>query len=425
MLAQLHEVKVPDIGDFEDVEVVELLVASGDTVAVDQSLITLESDKASMEIPSPTSGIVAELRVAVGDTVVEGNVILTLEVIDTESSARPSSGADPLTTFRQEPRAPEPEMASPAPPPREHVPEITAEPTDPATLPWASPSARKLARELGVDISTLVGSGRDGRLTRLDIEAGTQRATTAGSALPEMPVIDFTRFGEIEIQPLTRIQRLTGENLHRAWLHVPHVTQFDEADISDLETFRKASKATAEALGFKLTFVSFMIAAAAAALEKFPRFNSSLDPAGGGLVAKRYVHIGVAVDTPKGLVVPVIRDAEQKRVLELAEELADVSKRARDGKLTPSDIQGASFTISSLGGIGGTAFTPIVNAPEVAILGLSRAQMRPVWRDGEFVPRLMLPLSLSYDHRVIDGAAAARFTTYLAGLLSGIRNLLL
>ncbi len=424
-MAQIREVHVPDIGEFDDVEVVELLVAPGDTVSVDQSLITLESDKASMEVPSPTAGVVAELRVAIGDTVAEGNVILTLEESAAESGDQPSSGGDPFKTFHQEPRAPEPEMASPGPPPRGQAPPITAEPVDPASLPWASPSTRKLARELGVDLSILVGSGRDGRFTPADVEAGATRATTTASALPEMPAIDFAKFGDVEIQPLTRIQRLTGKNLHRAWLHVPHVTQFDEADITELEAFRREHKAEAEGFGFKLTFVSFMLTAAAAALRKFPRFNSSLDPAGGGLVAKRYTHIGVAVETPKGLVVPVIRDVDKKRVFELAKELADVSSRARERKLTPSDLQGGSFTISSLGGIGGTAFTPIVNAPEVAILGVSRAQMRPVWQDGEFVPRLMLPLSLSYDHRVIDGATAARFTTYLAGVLSDIRNLLL
>ncbi len=420
----MREVKVPDIGDFDDVEVVELLVATGDTVSVDQSLITLESDKASMEVPSPVAGVVAELRVGVGDTVTEGTVILTLTALTADPGDARPAGGDPFKTFRQEPRAPEPEMVSPVPPPREHATPIIAESIDPESIPWASPSTRKLARELGVDISALAGSGRDGRLTSADVEHGARRPTT-DSLLPVMPAIDFTQFGEVELQPLTRIQRLMGDNLHRSWLHVPHVTQFDEADITELEAFRKAHKAEAEELGFKLTFVSFMIAAAAAALRKFPRLNSSLDPAGGSLVAKRYTHVGVAVDTPKGLVVPVIRDADQKRVFQLAEELAEVSSRARNGKLTPTDIQGASFTISSLGGIGGTAFTPIVNAPEVAILGVSRARMQPVWQDGQFVPRLMLPLSLSYDHRVIDGAAAARFTTYLAGVLSDIRSMLL
>lgn len=424
-MAQIREVKVPDIGDFDGVEVVELLVAPGDAIAVDQSLITLESDKASMEVPSPAAGIVAELRVAMGDTVAEGDVILTLSESEGEGDSASSGGADPFKTFRQEPRAPEPEMASPVPPPREHARPITVEPTDPASIPWATPSTRKLARELGVDISTLIGSGRSGRLTRADIDAGARQPANAGSLLPEMPVIDFAKFGDVEIQPLTRIQRLTGENLHRAWLHIPHVTQFDEADITELEDFRRDSKPQAEARGFKLTFVSFMLAATAVALREFPRFNSSLDPVGGGIITKRYTHLGVAVDTPKGLVVPVIRDVDQKRILQLAEELAEVSSRARESKLTPSDIQGASFTISSLGGIGGTAFTPIVNAPEVAILGVSRAQMRPVWQNGEFIPRLMLPLSLSYDHRVIDGASAARFTTYLAGVLSDVRNLLL
>ena len=421
----MSEVKVPDIGDFDNVEVVELLVAPGDLVEVDQSLVTLESDKASMEIPAPMAGVVGELLVAVGDIAVEGTVILTLEEAATVPSGKVPSTDIPLETIRQEPRAPEPEIASPVPPPREHAPQVHSETTDPNALPWTSPSTRRLARELGVDLLTLVGSGRDGRLIRDDVIAGARQATTESSTLPVMPAVDFTQHGDVHSEPLTRIQRLTSDKLHRAWLSVPHVTQFDEADITELEVFRQANKAKAEVGGFKLTFVSFLLVAAAAALEKFPRFNSSLDPSGGELIAKRYIHVGVAVDTPKGLVVPVIRDVNKKRILQLAQELAEVSSRARDGKLTPLDIQGGSFSISSLGGIGGTAFTPIVNAPEVAILGLSRASMRPVWQDGEFIPRLILPLSLSYDHRVIDGADAARFTTYLANVLSDIRNLLL
>ena len=416
------KVTVPDIGDFDAVEVIEVLVSTGDRVDAEQSLITLESDKASMEVPAPAAGTVGAVAVKVGDQVALGDLILELSA-EPEGAGPPDAGsAEDKPTEESLPDERPEAPASPTAP----VPE-PATAASVAGLPYASPSVRRLARDKGVDLAGLEGTGRKGRITAADVEKAAIAGSRVGggAALPPMPEVDFEQFGQVERQPLTKINRLTGENLHRSWLHVPHVTQFDETDITELEAFRKASKAKAEARGTKLTFVSFLLAGTAAALREFPKFNASLDPAGEELILKHYINIGVAVDTPKGLVVPVIRDVGNKRVLELAEELAEVSARAREGKLTMKDIQGGSFTISSLGGIGGTAFTPIVNAPEVAILGVSRASMQPVWQDGEFVPRLMLPLSLSYDHRVIDGAAAARFTTYLGEVLADIRNLLL
>lgn len=425
------QVTVPDIGDFDAVEVIEVLVRAGDQVEAEQSLITLESDKASMEVPAPSSGKVKAVAVKVGDRVAMGDAILELEPSADGDTKKDVDGAEaeesPASeTGGERPADPGSETAGEDPPPSA-AGEVEAGARSPAELPYASPSIRKLAREKGIDLSAVEGTGRKSRILAEDVERAATAATGgAGTVgLPPMPEIDFAQFGAIEHEPLTKINRLTGENLHRSWLHVPHVTQFDEADITDLEAFRKASKGKAEARDTKLTFVSFLLVAAAAALREFPRFNASLSPSGQELILKRYINIGVAVDTPKGLVVPVIRDVDRKHVLELAEELAAVSARARNGKLTMKDIQGGSFTISSLGGIGGTAFTPIVNAPEVAILAVSRAKVQPVWQDGEFLPRLMLPLSLSYDHRVIDGAAAARFTTYLGEVLSDIRNLLL
>ena len=441
-MADSMEVTVPDIGDFDEVEVVEVLVAVGDNVAEEASLITLESDKASMEVPSPAAGTVRSLAVSVGDRLAAGAPILTLETTGTAGASpppqSPEAAPSPEVESAASPEAaPSPEVESAASPEAPPVPApVTAPPSLPppppaaagTAAPYASPSVRKLARELRLDLRSLAGTGRKGRITREDVRRASQgigAPAAAAGVLPPMPDIDFSRFGEVERVALTKINRLTGQNLHRSWLHVPHVTQFDEADITELEDFRRASKPEAEARGFKLTFVSFLLAAAAAALRDMPRFNSSLAPGGEELILKKYVNIGVAVDTSRGLVVPVIRDVDRKRVLDLAEELADVSERARAGRLTPADLQGGGFTISSLGGIGGTAFTPIVNAPEVAILGVSRATQQPVWQDGAWVPRLMLPLSLSYDHRVIDGASAARFTTYLARLLSDIRRLVL
>ncbi|ROR35037.1 pyruvate dehydrogenase E2 component (dihydrolipoamide acetyltransferase) [Inmirania thermothiophila] len=449
-MSRTVEVKVPDIGDFRDVEVIEVLVSPGDRVSPEDSLITLESDKATMEVPSPHAGVVRALRVRVGDRVSEGSPICVMEVEEGEPAAAEPPGpaeapvqsgaaeapaaaaqaapgetgaAAPTAVAEAAPGAPGPFR----PPPVEPVPVER-----PGGKPHASPAVRRFARELGVDLARVRGSGPKGRILKEDVQAyvkeqltAPQVAPHAAFALPEMPQIDFAKFGQVERVERSRIRRLSAQNLHRAWLHVPHVTQHDEADITELEAFRRSLRGEAEARGVRLTLLAFLMKAVAAALREHPHFNASLDPDGEHLILKRYYHIGVAVDTPEGLVVPVIRDVDAKGVWALAEELAEVSARARERRLRPEEMQGASFSISSLGGIGGTAFTPIVNAPEVAILGVSRAQMRPVWNGSEFVPRLMLPLSLSYDHRVIDGADAARFTTHLARTLGDVRRLLL
>jgi pyruvate dehydrogenase E2 component (dihydrolipoyllysine-residue acetyltransferase) len=424
-------VKVPDIGDFKDVEVIEVLVRPGETVTKEQSLITLESDKATMEIPSPAAGVVKELRVKVGDKVSEGSPVLVIE----------SHGAAPAQQGKPAPSAVKPEPVAAAAAPISRPTPVPAEPREAAgARPHASPSVRKFARELGVDLTKVRGSGPKGRVLHDDVQAFVKGviAQGAGAApapsargggmpfnLPAWPEVDFAKFGPIETKPLSRIQKLSGGNLHRNWVSIPHVTQFDEADITDLESFRKSNTAVTEKQGFKLTMLAFLIKACVTALRQYPQFNASLDARAENLILKKYYHIGVAVDTPDGLVVPVVRDADRKGVFDLARELSETSKLARDKKLKPGDMQGGTFSISSLGGIGGTAFTPIINAPEVAILGVSRSVMRPVWDGKEFAPRLMLPLSLSYDHRVIDGAAAARFTSYLASVLSDIRRSLL
>ena len=467
-MADRQEVRVPDIGDIDAVTVLEILVAVGDEVAVEDSLITLESDKASMDVPSPVAGTVREISVAVGDEVSEGSVILILEAsaAASESKAEPEAEASAETETESQPEAPTESKAPPAstptpaaPPaasPPAPKPQASASSSPPAPqtaapqtataangeidetafrLAYASPSVRRLARQLGVDLGRVSGSGRKGRITQEDVHGFVKEALqqpaggvgegVSGFAWPAMPSIDFAKFGAVESKPLSRIRKVAARNLHRSWLHVPHVTQHDEADITDMEAFRKAEGETAKKEGYKLTPVAFLLKAAAAALKTFPDFNASLDESGENLILKHYVHIGVAVDTPQGLVVPVIRDVDRKSLSELAKELMETSSRARDGKLKPDDFQGGCFTISSLGGIGGTAFTPIVNAPEVAILGVSRSQLKPVWNGSEFEPRLMLPLSLSYDHRVIDGASAARFVVHLGGLLSDLRRLLL
>jgi pyruvate dehydrogenase E2 component (dihydrolipoamide acetyltransferase) len=447
-MSSITEIKVPDIGDFKEVDVIEILVKPGDTVAKEASLITVESDKATMEIPSPAAGVVKELKVKLGDKVAEGSMILLLESNeDTAGSAQPVTKAAevpaPAASTPSEPSVPAAKPAAvpiqkPAPVPLEPVAEV------PAFKPHASPSVRKFARELGVDLAGVRGSGPKGRITQEDVQGFVKGVMTQAPAaqiaaapsggvpfnLPDWPQVDFAKFGPVETKPLSRIKKLSGANLHRNWISIPHVTQFDEADITELEAFRKESGAASEKQGFKLTMLAFLIKACVTALRQYPEFNASLDSGGENLVLKKYFHIGVAVDTPDGLVVPVIRDADRKGVYDLARELAEVSKLARDKKLKPGDMQGGTFSISSLGGIGGTAFTPIINAPEVAILGVSRSAMRPVWvaakgEAGQFVPRLMLPLSLSYDHRVIDGASAARFTSSLASVLSDIRRSLL
>jgi pyruvate dehydrogenase E2 component (dihydrolipoamide acetyltransferase) len=451
-MGAIKEILVPDIGDFKEVDVIEILVKPGDTVAKEQSLITLESDKATMEIPSPDSGVVKEIRVKVGDKISEGAPIVVLEAGGAEArqpaTAAPAPVPAPAPSARAA-SAPAPKAERPEPP-MEAVLEALSQarsvsapvpagpgPENGSFKPHASPSVRKFARELGVDLAKVVGSGPKGRILQSDVQAfvkgvmGQAPAPAAAPAaagalpfaLPEWPKVDFAKFGPIEARPRSRIQRISGANLHRNWVSIPHVTQFDEADITDLEAFRKGASGESEKQGFKLTLLAFLLKASVTALRQHPEFNASLD--GENLIVKKYYHIGVAVDTPDGLVVPVIRDVDRKGVFDLARELADVSKLARDKKLKPGDMQGGTFSISSLGGIGGTSFTPIINAPEVAILGVSRSSMRPVFKDGQFVPRLMLPLSLSYDHRVIDGAAAARFTSYLSSVLSDIRRSLL
>src|SRR5438477_3723139 len=430
--AGVQTVGVPDIGDFKEVEVIEVLVKPGDKVAKEQSLITLESDKATMEIPSPAAGVVKEIKVKPGDKVSQGVPILVLEAGEQRATPRAETKAE---APKAAPAAPSPTPAASAgtrPVPREPREETTSK-------PHASPSVRKFARELGVDLAQVHGSGPKGRILHTDVQSFVKGALARGPApatakggggalpfnLPAWPDVDFAKFGPVETKPLPRIQKLSGPYLHRNWISIPHVTQCDDADITDLEAFRKAQTAETEKKGFKLTMLAFMIKACVTALRQYPQFNSSLDKSGESIIIKKYFHIGVAVDTPGGLVVPVVRDADRKGVFDLAHELAEISKLARDQKLKPGDLQGGTFSISSLGGIGGSYFTPIINAPEVAILGVSRSVMKPVWNGKEFAPRLMLPLALSYDHRVIDGAAGARFTTYLVSVLSDIRRSLL
>jgi pyruvate dehydrogenase E2 component (dihydrolipoamide acetyltransferase) len=437
----IKEVVVPDIGDFKDVPVIEVMVKPGDSIKPEQSLITLESDKATMEVPAPFAGIVKDIKVKVGDKVSQGSVIASVEA---------GEGAPAPATAPAAPSAP---ARAPAPPPAPVAPAAAAPAPAPAPAPaaaapalapvdeagfakaHASPAVRRFARELGVDLSKVTGTGPKSRVLREDVQGYVKQALARpaaaaagpglGLALPAMPAVDFSKFGPIESKPLSRIKKISGANLHRNWVAIPHITQNDEVDITEMEAFRKQSADELQKQGVKLTPLAFLIKACVAALKRFPSFNASLSPDGESLILKQYYHIGVAVDTPNGLVVPVIRDADRKGAVELAKELAGVSQRMRDGKMSPTDMQGGTFSISSLGGIGGTHFTPIINAPEVAILGVSRSSMKPVWKDGQFVPRLMLPLSLSYDHRVIDGAEGARFITYLNSALTDVRRLLL
>jgi pyruvate dehydrogenase E2 component (dihydrolipoyllysine-residue acetyltransferase) len=433
------EIAVPDIGDYQDVPVIEVHVSPGDVVAEEDPLVTLESDKATMDVPATAAGQVQDVKVKVGDTVSEGTVIVVVG----------GDGAGPLTTppslvGQQEPPpeatpggpAPAPAPAVEAPPAAAPAP---AAPSAPAGAiadfsgAHASPSVRRLARELGLDLNTIKGTGEKGRIVKDDLLAAVRgpaaavpaAAPTAGAGIPEIPAQDFSKFGPVETVPLPRIKKLSGPFLHRSWLNVPHVTHNDEADITELDGYRRELDAAAKAEGYRVTLLAFLMKAAVSALRQFPEVNSSLSPEKDSLILKRYHHIGIAVDTPGGLVVPVIRDVGSKGITELSKELGVISQKARDGKLSPDDMSGGTFTISSLGGIGGTSFTPIVNAPEVAILGVVRSSMSPVWDGSEFVPRLMLPVSLSYDHRVIDGALAARFTRYLCNVLEDVRRLLL
>jgi pyruvate dehydrogenase E2 component (dihydrolipoyllysine-residue acetyltransferase) len=434
-MAGTEQVLVPDIGDFDAVPVIEILVTVGDTVAAEDPLVVLESDKATMEVPSPSAGKVAAIEVAVGDNVKEGSPILSLEV--SGNGAAPEAEKAPAGSVEKSELAAateDIEAAAEAEPPTASEPPARPAPSSPqaggSEAPaYASPGVRRLARELGVDLSQVRGTGRKGRITKEDVQKPQPKETAApassfeiaGLSIAPWPKVNFERYGEIERQPLTRIQKISGPNLARNWVMIPHVTHNDEADITELEAFRK--RTNTEQSDAKVTMVALLAKAVVASLKAFPVVNSSLD--GDDLVLKRYYNIGFAADTPNGLVVPVIKNADTKGILEIATDLTTLSKKARDGKLAGGDMQGATFTISSLGGIGGTSFTPIVNAPEVAILGVTRSAMKPVWNGSEFVPRLMVPLSLSYDHRVIDGALAARFVAHLVNQLSDLRRVLL
>jgi pyruvate dehydrogenase E2 component (dihydrolipoamide acetyltransferase) len=431
-VAQLIEVRVPDIGDFKDVEIIDVAVREGDTVALDGTLLTLETEKATMDVPSTAAGVVKELKVERGGRVSKGDLIAIVE----SSAPLPSKGGDAQSTAEGKKPSPQPSPAKAGEGPSPPLPlagEVARSAGEGAgdigfSRSHASPSIRRFARELGVDLSKVTGSGTKGRITEQDVKAHVKRLLTepgaGGSALPKVPEVDFAAFGPVERKPLTRIQKISGPRLHASWVNIPHVTQFDEADITEMEATRVRLKDEATARGLKLTPLAFIMRACAQALQAFPHFGASLDSAAGELVYKKYLHLGFAADTPGGLVVPVVRDADRKDVFELARDLATLSEKARAGKLAAAEMQGGCFTISSLGGIGGTAFTPIINAPEVAILGVSRASQRPVYENGSFVPRLMLPLSLSYDHRVIDGADAARFTSFLAKALADVQGLL-
>ena len=475
-MAQSKEARVPDIGDYADVPVIELLVAVGDTVAKDQGLVTLESDKATLEVPAPFAGVVRELKVKLGDTLSEGALVALIEAADEADEADEPDRAQPAaakpttpaaeTGARVEPvavpeqadaiaardiarhttgdptQAPRPPVPATAAPMGAGLPPVRfdAEAVMPDKVPYASPAVRLFARELGVDLSKVAGTQRGGRIGKGDVQLFVKGMLAGGTAAPAgsgagggldlipWPKVDFAKFGEVESRPLSRIQKISGANLARNWAMIPHVTQFDDADITALEELRvtlneENAKAIAAGKAGKVTLLAFLIKACVAALRKFPTFNASLD--GDNLVLKQYFHIGFAADTPNGLVVPVLRDADQKGVMQIAREMGELAALAREGKLKPDQMQGGCFTISSLGGIGGTAFTPIINAPEVAILGVSKSDMKPVWNGETFQPRLMLPLSLSYDHRVIDGAAAARFTSYLGQVLGDLRRAML
>ncbi|MGA8771660.1 MAG: 2-oxo acid dehydrogenase subunit E2 [Rhodomicrobium sp.] len=418
----LVDVRVPDIGDFKGIPIIEIHVKPGEAIELESPLITLESDKATMDVPSPLAGRVGELLVKIGDKVSEGTPILKLD-------AEAAAGAAPPVKETAELLPPEAPAATQAPAPSRTEGRSVPPPIDFGNA-HASPTVRRLARELDVDLTKLAGSGEKGRITKEDVKRTLGvRAPAApeggGFGIPEIPAQDFSKFGPIEEQPLSRLKKLSGPHLHRAWLNIPHVTHTDEADITELESYRKRLDEGAKAKGYRVTLLAFLIKASVACLKEFPVFNASLSPGKDKLILKKYYNIGVAVDTPDGLVVPVIKDANAKGIKELSKELGDVSARMRDGKITPADIQGGTFSISSLGGIGGINFTPIVNAPELAILGVVRSSMKPVWDGKAFEPRLMLPLCVSYDHRIIDGALAARFARRLADILADVRELVL
>lgn len=443
----IQDVVVPDIGNFDSVDVIEVLVKVGDTIAKEDSLITVESDKASMDIPAPVAGVVKEVKIKVGDKAAQGSLILTVDASEAaakpaetkaEPVAKPVQEAAPVAATIPEPTRPAPEPPKPIQPAQQPAPVGASVVAVPGKLSHASPSVRKFARELGVNLALVSGTGPKNRIVQADVQGYVKGelakprtenmgAGVSGLATLPMPVIDFTQFGEVESKPLSRIKKLSGANLHRNWVTAPHVTQFDEADITDLEDFRKSMQADAEKRGVKLTMLAFLIKASVNALKAYPNFNSSLSPDGDSLILKNYYNIGFACDTPDGLVVPVVRDVHQKDVLDIARDLGELSAKARERKLKVEEMQGGCFTISSLGGIGGTMFTPIINCPEVAILGVSRSSMKPVYdaKTKTFEPRLILPMSLSYDHRVIDGADGARFTSHMRMMLSDVRRLLL
>jgi pyruvate dehydrogenase E2 component (dihydrolipoamide acetyltransferase) len=447
-----QDITVPDLGDFHDVEVIEVLVKAGDQIAVDTPLISIETEKATMDVPATTAGVIKSLTVKKGDRVSKGSVIAQLEP---QGAAAPAAEKSPPPApvaekpVAEKPVAEKEEQAKAAEAPAPAQPKPVAAPAPPSApgadqqprsasasidegtfaTAYASPSVRRFARELGVDLGRVKGSGIKGRITPEDVKGWVKQSLTSGvpatgSGLPKIPEIDFSKFGAIEVKPLGRVQKISGPRLQASWLNVPHVWQMDEADITDLEDARSKLKGKAAKEGIKLTPLAFILRACVKALQEFPNVNSSLDGSGQNLVLKKYIHLGFAADTPNGLMVPVIRDADRKDVYELARDLASLSAKARDGKLSAADMQGASFTVSSLGGIGGTSFTPIINAPEVAILGVARSSMKPVYQDGQFVPRLILPFTFAYDHRVIDGAGGARFTTFLANKLADVKGLL-
>jgi pyruvate dehydrogenase E2 component (dihydrolipoamide acetyltransferase) len=446
-VANTQKILLPDVGDFNEIEIIEVIINPGDHVEKDDSIITLESDKATMEIPSPFSGRIVSVKVKVGDRVSEGYEIGEIEVSESDSAPAPAasqqtSEVQPTPELPQHhPSASQVQESAPLAAETGHLKAPPVPPLDDRakgeSIAHASPAIRRFARELGVDVSRVTGSGTKGRILKEDVQNFVKSALSgttgsapgtavSGVAVSPAPAIDFGKFGEIEVLPLGRIKKISGAHLHRSWVTVPHVTQFDEADITDLESFRKSLSKEAERKGVKVTPLVFIMKAVVSALQAFPEFNASLDSTGDNLIVKKYFHIGVAVDTPDGLLVPVIRDVDQKGIYELSAELSAVAERARIGKLSPKDLQGGCFSISSLGGIGGTQFTPIVNAPEVAILGVARSKMQPVYQeDGSFQPRLILPLALSYDHRVIDGAQGARFTRYLSQTMTDIRRVLL
>jgi len=435
-LSKIEEIKIPDIGDFDAVEVIEIAVSIGDSVQPEDTLITVESDKASMDIPSPNIGEIKEIKVNIGDKVSEGTPIISMLISD-EAVKKDNKDSQEINNEEIEKKeTPEVEkqtenkIVPPIPPKTPDSSQLAGQ--SKSAKAHASPSVRRFARELGVDLGLVYGTGPKNRILKDDVKAftksimsGEKLANKGAFSTPEIPPVDFSKFGEVEQKPLTRIRRIAGQSLHRSWITIPHVTQFDEADITELEEFRKSKLESAKKEGVKLTLVTFLIKAVVVALQKFPEFNSSIEPSGENLIIKKYFHIGVAVNTKNGLLVPVLKDVDKKGLFEIATEITELGNKAREGKISPKDLQGGCFTISSLGGIGGLHFTPIINAPEVAILGVSRAAMKPVYENGTFEPRLILPFALSYDHRVIDGVAGAQFTQFLNTILTDIRHILL